>query len=52
MADAIAGLSAGEGQSPIFYPSDLSEYGACGPRPPVATSAEVTTPRGTDVYGH
>jgi hypothetical protein len=48
-SDAIVGLSAGGGLSPVFFPSDLSEAGACGPRPPSCVSAEVTTLPGTPV---
>jgi hypothetical protein len=46
-SDAIAGLSDGSGLSSVFYPTDLSEAGTCGPRPPAAGNAEVTTPIGT-----
>ncbi len=41
--DYLAGLSNGTGQPPDFSPSDLSSYGACGPRPPSASSGSVTT---------
>lgn len=36
--DCIIGLSAGVGVDPDFFPSDLSSYGSCGPRPPFAGS--------------
>ncbi|MCP3981128.1 MAG: hypothetical protein GY716_17660 [bacterium] len=49
VTDALAGLSDGGGLPPVFYPSDLSEQGACGPRPPVAISKEVNTDTGTPV---
>jgi hypothetical protein len=39
--DFIAGVSPGNGLDPDFFESDLSSYGACGPRPPFAESAEV-----------
>ncbi|UCG16444.1 MAG: hypothetical protein JSV19_00085, partial [Phycisphaerales bacterium] len=41
--DGIAGLSAGGGIPPNFYETDLSAMGACGPRPPTAQSASVST---------
>ena len=48
-ADAIAGLSEGAGLPPVFYPTDLSASGACGPRPPLAVSTEINTESGTPV---
>lgn len=47
VSDAIVGISAGNGQDPDFLPSDLSGYGACGPRPPVAQAAAYVTPVNT-----
>jgi hypothetical protein len=46
-SDGIAGLSAGTGLDPDYYPSDLSTMGSCGPRPPVASSLSVETPADT-----
>ena len=40
----LAGLSEGVGLDPDYYPSDLSNMGSCGPRPPTAVDGEVTTP--------
>jgi hypothetical protein len=37
-ADHIAGLSAGAGLSPDYYPSDLSHMISCGPQPPRASN--------------
>ena len=37
-ADGLAGLSDGGGLDPDYYPSDISGMGACGPRPPTASS--------------
>ena len=42
--DGLAGLSDGTGMDPDFSMSDLSALGNCGPRPPVASSAQVDTP--------
>jgi hypothetical protein len=42
--DGLAGLSAGTGLVAGFAESDLSEMGDCGPRPPIAVDAHVTTP--------
>jgi len=42
--DGLAGLSAGEGVDPDFFETDLSALGACGPRPPVASAANLVTP--------
>lgn len=47
--DFIAGISAGEGLDPEFLPSDLSTYGACGPRPPFAGDVFGETPVATPV---
>lgn len=47
--DSIVGLSKGEGVSPDFFESDVSAYGACGPRPPVAFDSSVGTPANTSV---
>ena len=47
--DAIAGLSAGLGLPPVFYPTNLSATGSCGPRPPIALPASVETPLGTPI---
>jgi hypothetical protein len=47
--DAIVGLSAGRGLSPDFFPSDLSAYASCGPRPPVAANVAVSTDVNTPV---
>lgn len=49
VADAIVGLSAGDGLSPDFFASDLSAYGSCGPRPPLAASSAVGTEVNTPV---
>ncbi|MCK4341204.1 MAG: hypothetical protein KAY37_05710 [Phycisphaerae bacterium] len=48
-SDHIVGLSEGEGLSPDFYPSDLSNMGSCGPRPPTANSSSVQTDIGMPV---
>ncbi|MBK9127293.1 MAG: S8 family serine peptidase [Phycisphaerales bacterium] len=42
--DGLIGLSLGGGTPTYFAESDLSSYGACGPRPPKANSQEVQTP--------
>ncbi len=42
--DGIAGLSAGNGLDPDFFPSDLTGFDECGPQPPVAYPANVATP--------
>jgi hypothetical protein len=44
--DAIVGLSDGAGLSSTFFPTDLSESGSCGPRPPTALSSQLNTPIG------
>lgn len=49
VGDAIVGLSNGAGLSPDFFPSDLSGYGSCGPRPPVAANLAVNTEVNTPV---
>ena len=41
--DATVGLSAGQGLSPDYFPSDLSGSASCGPRPPFASNMSVTT---------
>jgi len=41
--DFITGLSAGNGEDPDFFESPFGNYGACGPRPPRPTNAEVST---------
>jgi len=46
-SDGLAGLSAGNGLDPDFFPTDLSAMGACGPQPPVATSQSTSTPANT-----
>ncbi len=43
--DGLAGLSAGHGVDPDYYETDLSAMGSCGPRPPTAQSAAVSTPQ-------
>lgn len=43
-ADGLAGLSAGGGAPTDFYASDLSNMGACGPKPPKAFGSNETTP--------
>ena len=46
--DGLAGLSPGGGMPPDFFESDLSqEVTGCGPLPPNATSASVSTPPNT-----
>jgi hypothetical protein len=47
--DAIVGLSEGVGLSELFFPTDLSDSGSCGPRPPVAVARQLSTPIGTPV---
>jgi hypothetical protein len=47
--DAIIGLSEGDGLSPDYFASDLSGYGSCGPRPPVAANQSVSTDVNTPV---
>jgi len=47
--DGLAGLSEGTGLDPDFYETDLSEMGACGPRPPVADNVETATAVATPV---
>ena len=44
VTDGLAGLSAGMGLDPDFYPTDLSEMNSCGPRPPRASSTTVIVP--------
>ena len=46
--DGLAGLSAGNGVDPDYYPSDLSGMGPCGPKPPVAQSASYETGMGQE----
>jgi hypothetical protein len=46
--DGLAGLSAGNGVDPDYYPTDLSAMGPCGPRPPVAQNASYTTGMGQE----
>jgi hypothetical protein len=41
--DGIVGLSDGSGLDPDYFPSDLSNVGACGPRPPNAAAVAVNT---------
>jgi hypothetical protein len=48
-SDGLAGLSAGGGVDPDFYPSDLSAMGSCGPRPPQAENSTVSTAANTPV---
>ena len=47
--DGIAGLSAGGGLDPDFFPSDLASTAGCGPRPPSASHIAVQTPVGQAV---
>jgi len=47
--DAIVGLSEGTGLPGDFVESDLSAVGPCGPKPPEAESASVSTPANTPV---
>lgn len=47
--DGLAGLSAGNGLDPDYFPSDLSAYGACGPRPPFASNGSGSTGLGSPV---
>jgi len=42
-ADGLAGLSAGNGVDPYYYETDLSDLGACGPRPPRVRNVVVST---------
>jgi hypothetical protein len=45
--DGLAGLSLGGGSIPIdFFPSDLSSYANCGPRPPSAAGRTVVLGEG------
>ncbi len=48
-ADGLAGLSGGGGLSPDFYETDLSAALACGPLPPSASNAAVSTAVNTPV---
>ncbi len=43
-ADGLAGLSEGGGEPGAFYASDLSNMGACGPKPPKAFGGNESTP--------
>ncbi len=45
--DGLVGLSEGDGLPAVFYETDLSAAGACGPKPPVAQGGSVTTPANT-----
>ncbi len=47
--DGLAGLSRGAGQDPDFTESDLSTYGPCGDRPPIAVNGSATTALATAV---
>jgi hypothetical protein len=47
--DGLAGLSRGQGVPADFLPSDLSNLGSCGPRPPYASGSNVQTPVNTPV---
>ncbi len=49
--DGLAGLSEGLGLPVVLIPSDLSEYGSCGPMPPSAgnVSAAMDVAHGADV---
>jgi hypothetical protein len=47
--DGLAGLSAGNGVDPDFYPTDLSAMGSCGPQPPVADNGVASTLANTPV---
>ena len=48
-SDSIVGVSEGSGLSPDFFESDLSSYGACGPRPPAAAGGSYSTAAATGV---
>jgi hypothetical protein len=41
--DSVVGLSEGVGLDPDYFPSDLSNMGSCGPRPPTAAPVDVNT---------
>jgi hypothetical protein len=47
--DSVVGLSEGLGVDVDFLPTDLSEIGSCGPRPPIASGANVQTDIGMPV---
>jgi hypothetical protein len=47
--DGLAGLSRGQGVPADFLPSDLSNLGSCGSRPPHASDSIVQTPVNTPV---
>ena len=50
VADAVIGLSAGEGTDPDFLPTDLSDLvDGCGPRPPAAVSLFLETAPGASL---
>jgi hypothetical protein len=49
ISDGLAGLSEGNGVDPDFYPTDLSEMGSCGPKPPVAENGVASTLANTPV---
>ena len=42
-ADGLAGLSQGQGLPADYFESDLSGMGSCGPRPPGASGANLST---------
>jgi hypothetical protein len=48
-SDAIAGLSDGLGLPDLFFPTNFSAFGSCGPRPPHAFADSVFTSTGTPV---
>lgn len=43
ISDGLAGLSAGNGLDPDYFPTDLSEMGGCGPTPPIAFNGQSAT---------
>lgn len=49
ITDGLVGLSNGNGVPADFIASDLSSYGACGPRPPFVTAVNTQTPVNTPV---
>lgn len=46
ITDGLVGLSRGGGVPADFFESDFTTYGACGPRPPIASGGSATTPVG------
>jgi len=49
ITDGLIGLSNGTGTPAGFIASDLSSYGACGPRPPFVAAVNTQTPVNTPV---